>query len=427
MAKTNQIPKNFKDFFIEPILKIDPFSEDHNKLRKTLLEDILENKIIEAKDILKQFSADILNLKIKKDLINYLYSKCPKKNHFPVTSFRQNLHQICQYVIRNVNGLDPTFVNHLNDISIEYYANHFDIYSIKIYQKKGSLRELMDNTEYILERYTGKIGSVGATYGGLGTEYHDIHTLEPTIKNEVKIYIYFNLNDPEYHNHNNIYFVFWSIGSNLKLWDDISSSTINRITHLLEEFFDEPNLEIKNLNTSTYFKKTALPDKIIDVIESSQLRDLTLKYDRIIERNIIFKDNRYNEIISEINGTYRKKYFTAMYILIRKLLENLMIDCLRNNYSIKQPNKYFNKDIKQFHVFEILKKNFNAMKDEEDFIRKVSKIDQFLIDVLDNFKDIGNLNAHSLFNLPHHQIIEKNKTLLNVLIKRLIEIKNQLK
>ncbi len=428
MVELNPNLDDFKNFFISPIFEIDPTSNSKNILRENLLEDIFKNKLSDAIQILKKCISDLLKLEVKKNLIEYLYSICPENNYFQITAFKRNLHHISQFIIRSVGDSSQQLIDSLNDLSIEYYADNFDFYTLKLYQKKGSLKKLLDNTIYILEKYTGKIGGgIGGKRGGLGAEYHDIYTLEPSIRNEVSIIMYFNLNDPEFFPHNNIYFVFWGIGKNRKLWNDVSKASIDKISHFLGEFLDEPNLEIKNINRSIYLRKSSLPENLLDIIETSQSPDISLKFDRIIDINYLFEENTYNEIRSEINGTYRKKYFNSMYVLIRKLLENLIIDCLRNFYKKKNIDKYFDKKNSRFLVFEILKKNFNSMKDDSTFIQKVGKVEQYFIDVLDNFKEQGNIHGHSLFSINHHKIVEDNKDILNILIKRLNDIKKSLK
>ncbi|GAI19348.1 unnamed protein product [marine sediment metagenome] len=64
---------------------------------------------------------------------------------------------------------------------------------------------------------------------------------------------------------------------------------------------------------------------------------------------------------------------------------------------------------------------------ESIFISSVGKVDQNYVDYLKEFKDIGDSNAHSLFNLPHQFLIEEKKDILNLFIRRLIEIKLILK
>lgn len=415
------LSNEFISFFINPILEVDPHSESSKQQIDKLLNDILNNQINKAKTILEEESEKLLLIENKKKISDFLLFKCPKDSHLPKTTFQKILHHTCQLIIRNNDHLSSNFINNLNDISLEYYANHFNLYSIKIYQKKGSLKQLINQTEYILEKYTGTIQSRGAEYGGLGTEYHDIHTLEPIFRDELIVYIYFNLNNPEYLNHNNIYYVFWgSRGKNL--WTDISGRTINKLVAFFREFLELPNLEVRNINISHYYSKTPLPSELVEVIESSHFIDTTLTYDYIIDRNFQFKENIYDEIRNEINGTYRKRYFTAMYVLIRKLLENLLIDCLRIYYEESNSEKFFDENNGRFLTFEVLKKNFNSMKDEPDFRKKVGVIEQKFIDVLDKFRDMGNIQSHSLFSLSHQTVVEENKDLLNLIVRRLNDI-----
>jgi len=424
MKISDLLSKDFEDFFITPIFQIDFNSGERNNRKKEILDEIINYKIKEAKEILLKNATTLLQLEIKKEIIEILKSKCPKNNVFPITTFKEILYYVCQYIVSNERSLTPEEINLLNDISLEYYANNFDIYSIKIYQKKGSLKKLIDNTEYLLEKYTGTIRNIGITYNGLGQDYHDIHVLKPIIKNEVYMIIYFNLNDPEYFQHNNVYIDFWGVGK--KLWEEISLSSINRIAQFLQEFLEQPNLHIKNVNISNYIKRTSLPDKIVDIIESSNSRDISLKFDHIIDLDIQFNSNIYDEIRDEINGCYRKCYFAAMYILIRKLLENLLIDCLRNYYKEAHLNKYYDENNRRFLIFEILKKNFNSMIKENDFKQKIGIVQQNYIDILGKFKEIGNIHGHSLFSLNHQSIAEENKDKLNQLIKRLININYRL-
>lgn len=420
MSISDLISDDFIDFFIAPIFQIDPESGDKNKNRDELLSGILATKIEKAKELLLTTGSKLLNLDINVRILNYLRSKCPENNHFPMSAFKRNLHCICQFIIRNFNGISPELITMLNDISLEYYTNQFRIYSIKIYQKKGSLKEMIDNTEYILEKYTGKIRSMGTSPRGLGMEYHDVHLLGPIINNEVQMHMHFNLNDPQYHDHNNLYITFRGIRK--ELWNDITSLTINKIVLFLGEFLNQPNLIIQNINISNYFNEISLPDQIVEITESSKSRDISLAYDQLIDLNFQFNSAIFNDIRREINGCYRKHYFAGMYVLIRKLLENLLIDCLRAYYTLQNSDKFWNEHLGRFLVFEMLKKNFNGMKDKLEFKQKVGAFPQTYIDVINEFKEEGNSQGHSLFSISHKKIAEDNKHLLNSLIKSLVEI-----
>ncbi len=49
----------------------------------------------------------------------------------------------------------------------------------------------------------------------------------------------------------------------------------------------------------------------------------------------------------------------------------------------------------------------------------VGDFDQKFIDLLKEFQETGNHNAHSLFNLPYQDFIEERKDKINNLIKKL--------
>ncbi|KKM83293.1 hypothetical protein LCGC14_1310930, partial [marine sediment metagenome] len=56
---------------------------------------------------------------------------------------------------------------------------------------------------------------------------------------------------------------------------------------------------------------------------------------------------------------------------------------------------------------------------EGDFIENIGKVDQKFIDLLKDFKDSGDMNAHSLFNFPHQKFLEDKKDEINILLKKL--------
>ncbi|MFX1340441.1 MAG: hypothetical protein ACFFDK_17665 [Promethearchaeota archaeon] len=150
-----------------------------------------------------------------------------------------------------------------------------------------------------------------------------------------------------------------------------------------------------------------------------------LKFDTIIDR-IDLEDNIYHHIINEINGTYKNQFFTSVYILSRKLLENLIYDSLKLYYSIQESSKFFNETTSQHHSFGILYENFKSMIKEKKFIKYVQKIDPQYIYWLKEFKDKGNIHAHSLFGLPHQEFIEERRDKINLLIEMLNQVKKSL-
>lgn len=162
-----------------------------------------------------------------------------------------------------------------------------------------------------------------------------------------------------------------------------------------------------------------------NLIEIEDLDFTLLKYEKIID-DIDLKDSAYHEIIKEINGTYKNHFFTSMYILIRKLLENLLYDCLKKYYGTQNNARFFNTKKKQHHGFGTLRENFNILINEGDFIENIGKIDQKFIDLLKDFKDSGDINAHSLFNFPHQKFVEDKKVEINILLKRIKSVLDRL-
>jgi len=418
------IPKDFFEYFLKPILDIDPVNDEANKKFKALISEIIETKLEDYFQVIKKDLDYLLDQENKKKILEFLYDSCPPQNHRYLTSFKRLIAEICQQFIHSNPNYDK--LSELNDISIEFWANHFNFYSIKLYLRKGSLSRLMDNIKYILETLVGFGDIFKASMGGLGAEYHKNSEIRALFNEEVSISIFFNQNNTKIFDYNNIYILFWSRGNKLKLWDDISLSTIDMIIEFLVEFLEFPNLEIININQSSYFTKSDLPKAIFETLEEISKKKTPLRFNRIIERDIKFDEKTYQEVIFEINGAYRHYYFTSMYILIRKLFENLLIDCLRNYYQVQKIETYFSTERKQFHGFELLKSNFNTMIQETLFISKIGIVHQKLIDLLDKFKDLGNIHAHSLFSLSHQSIIEDNKNEINILIKRLNEIRKNL-
>jgi len=152
-----------------------------------------------------------------------------------------------------------------------------------------------------------------------------------------------------------------------------------------------------------------------------------LKFDRIIERDIKFSEDTYNAIIREINTTYLHYCFAGMYVLVRKLLENFVLDSLRMFYGPEGSDKYFNSHRGKFLGFNSLRENFQAMINDADFIQKVNIINQKIIDWLLIFKESGDIHAHSAFSIGHQDLIEENKAILNELLKILEQINAKLR
>lgn len=181
----------------------------------------------------------------------------------------------------------------------------------------------------------------------------------------------------------------------------------------------EPNLD--NLKSLAAPFNVLYENLMKNYIPIEALKFTHLKFETIINQ-IDLNNHIYHLIVDEINGTYNNHFFTSMHILIRKLLENLVYDSLKLYYSLQESSKFFNEATSQHHSFGILYENFKSMIKEKKFIKYVQKIDPQYIEWLKEFKDKGNIHAHSLFGLPHQEFIEERKDKINLLIEMLIQV-----
>lgn len=207
-------------------------------------------------------------------------------------------------------------------------------------------------------------------------------------------------------------------------------SMVRRFYGPESQYFIQVKDLASNLSRSNLELMIGVLTAIYDILKKGYenldlVRPITLKFEKIIE-DMNLNDQIYQDVVDEINGTYRHYYFNSMYILIRKLLENLVYDCLNKYYGTSQIELYYNTGKNRHHGFGTLIENFNILIKVMNFKTSVGDIEQKIIDWLKNFQEKGNKNAHSLFSLAHQEMVEENKDKINELIKKLIYIKEKL-
>ncbi len=123
--------------------------------------------------------------------------------------------------------------------------------------------------------------------------------------------------------------------------------------------------------------------------------------------------------LDELNKTYTYKCYTASFILLRKIIENLVIDILQKNYppELSQNNKELYWDIKskRFKDFSVILKNLFDKRQE--FSPSKNKAIERLYQLVTNFKDEANNKTHSWFHL-----VENSKELEGLTPQYLIEL-----
>lgn len=129
-----------------------------------------------------------------------------------------------------------------------------------------------------------------------------------------------------------------------------------------------------------------------------------------------------NGHIKEVNRAYTKGCYTSASILARKIIENLVIDILRNKFPpVSKENKELYYDIhrKRYLDFSIVLKNIYDKRN--DFGITKAQIIERLYDKALKFKGIANDKTHSWYHL-----IKNQSELNDIEIQYIIELIKQI-
>jgi hypothetical protein len=110
----------------------------------------------------------------------------------------------------------------------------------------------------------------------------------------------------------------------------------------------------------------------------------------------------------------------SLSILIRKLLENLIIDILRRKYGTAELSLYYDTSRRRFHDFSFLMRKLDSKKDDFRYIS--AGLDSSLIRRIDRYRETWNSGAHSIdIDLSIDQT-SKDKDEINYLVQFLLRI-----
>lgn len=137
-----------------------------------------------------------------------------------------------------------------------------------------------------------------------------------------------------------------------------------------------------------------------------------------------FPDDFYKDIIDLINRCYHFRVIPAVFILTRKLLENLIIDILRKKYGMQNTGFFFDVDHSKFHSFNTLLQNFQ--RHSKDFKMINPNLNKEFFKKLNHYRERGNSSAHSLEIFVEKKVIDDEKDQLEFLVKALIRLEHQL-
>lgn len=126
----------------------------------------------------------------------------------------------------------------------------------------------------------------------------------------------------------------------------------------------------------------------------------------------------FSALALEINYAYGFNLMRSTMILYRTLLENLLIELLRNKYGIQQLSLFFDTSHNRFHDFSVL---ITSLKDHVvDFQPYTTAIDTKFCSKLDSYRETGNAQAHKLENTFTYKEILERRTEMNTICELLV-------
>ncbi|QCS42635.1 DUF2321 domain-containing protein [Natrinema versiforme] len=133
----------------------------------------------------------------------------------------------------------------------------------------------------------------------------------------------------------------------------------------------------------------------------------------------LVEERYYQNIVDEINRVYQVGADSATLVLVRKAIENSIIDILRNEYTLSESHLFFDGNIGQHRGLSELVDNLDDRLD--DFDQYNVGTNQTLITRINELKENGDIEAHSVAS-NHSQVemdeySEKANFVLNILFE----------
>lgn len=124
--------------------------------------------------------------------------------------------------------------------------------------------------------------------------------------------------------------------------------------------------------------------------------------------------------INEINKAYTKNCYTCVFILVRKVFENLIIEIMKAKYPTSR-DLYFDAKMLRNLDFSVVLENLYIKRNEFDSDKKEA-IDR-LNQKLKPFKNDANDKVHSLFHIVENktEVDDWNLDTIMALIKRIMQ------
>jgi hypothetical protein len=165
----------------------------------------------------------------------------------------------------------------------------------------------------------------------------------------------------------------------------------------------------RNISVTRY-----LLNKDRETLEKIKVEKIPVKLPKLQRKQIIEiakyeTNNRFLKAhIDEINKAYTHKCYTACFVIMRKVLENLIVEILRKKYPEKKKEhmeKYFDFNRKRNHDFNKL---LNNLKESSKDFNTEKKIVERICELADKFRERANEMTHSLYHIATKKEIDES-------------------
>jgi hypothetical protein len=133
-----------------------------------------------------------------------------------------------------------------------------------------------------------------------------------------------------------------------------------------------------------------------------------------------FPDDFYRELVHLINKAYGAEVFGAVPILVRKLLENLLVDILRLYYGMRDITIFFDKGHGRFHDFGTLIDNTETRLHDFNWCNDL--MNKELLEQLNKYRERGNASAHSMIVAVRKEELKEASDEITQMTKQLFKL-----
>jgi hypothetical protein len=133
---------------------------------------------------------------------------------------------------------------------------------------------------------------------------------------------------------------------------------------------------------------------VLERLDEAVLDNARAENDLFLAADNFEEDERYKQLVRDINETYRYRIYDATMVLTRKLFEDMTFEILKTHYAGEDVEMFYDQENNRHYSFDDLLDN---LKDGVTSLRRYSReLDESLVEQIRDLKDAGNAGAHSI-------------------------------